>query len=383
MRILMINLPYAGHVMPTIGLVQALVRLGCRVTYLMPQDWEERLALTGADFAGYAPSRSLGQQMKNAREAAQRLIPEHDLVLYEQFFFIGKHLAEKYGKPAVRIFTAPATNERLMRAFTRTGPMAVFRWRWLAKAFTRDAAGDLPVKEETWLEEIVRHPPGLNLVYALKEFQMDAQDFSPEKYLFLGPSVYERPVWEWGYVKGSRPLVYISLGTVVKGSKRFYRLCVEAFRDAAVDVIISAGDFDPRRLGDVPLNIRFYPSVPQPQVLAMADVFVTHGGMNSVNEALVAGVPMAVIPLASDQPENARQVTRLGAGQMLAYRALTAQMLRETALSLMKNEQIRANLRQIQGLIHCALGNEGGAKAIIAYGERCAQSIGDMVAENV
>lgn len=36
MKILFINLPYYGHVVPTIGLVQELVAKGCEVTYLLP-----------------------------------------------------------------------------------------------------------------------------------------------------------------------------------------------------------------------------------------------------------------------------------------------------------------------------------------------------------
>ena len=38
MKILMINLPYYDHVVPTVGLVQELVRQGCEVTYVAPKD---------------------------------------------------------------------------------------------------------------------------------------------------------------------------------------------------------------------------------------------------------------------------------------------------------------------------------------------------------
>ena len=44
---------------------------------------------------------------------ADEIIENFDLVIYEQFFFLGKHLAERYGKPVVRIFTAPAANKDL------------------------------------------------------------------------------------------------------------------------------------------------------------------------------------------------------------------------------------------------------------------------------
>ena len=112
MKILFINLPYHGHVVPTIGLVQELIKQGCEVTYLMPFDWEDTIAESGATFVGYNNHRQLSEQIKNAFTAAEKIIDDYDLVIYEQFFFLGKHLAEKYGKPVVRIFTAPATNKK-------------------------------------------------------------------------------------------------------------------------------------------------------------------------------------------------------------------------------------------------------------------------------
>ena len=54
MKILMINLPYAGHVVPTIGLVQQLIQKGCQVTYLMAEDWKDKISESGADFVGYS-----------------------------------------------------------------------------------------------------------------------------------------------------------------------------------------------------------------------------------------------------------------------------------------------------------------------------------------
>ena len=117
MKILMINLPYAGHVVPTIGLVQQLIQKGCQVTYLMAEDWKDKISESGADFVGYSNHPQLSEQIKNAWSTAEKIVEEYDLVLYEQFFFLGKHLAEKYHKPVVRVFTAPATNKKLMEQF--------------------------------------------------------------------------------------------------------------------------------------------------------------------------------------------------------------------------------------------------------------------------
>ena len=66
MKILFINLPYHGHVIPTIGLVQKLIKAGHQVTYLMPYDWKGKIADSGTDFLGYKNAPKLDKQIRNA-----------------------------------------------------------------------------------------------------------------------------------------------------------------------------------------------------------------------------------------------------------------------------------------------------------------------------
>ena len=42
-------------------------------------------------------------------------------------------------------------------------------------------------------------------------------------------------------MKSKNLVVYISLGTVIKGAVSFFQNCIEAFRDENIDVIISVG----------------------------------------------------------------------------------------------------------------------------------------------
>jgi UDP:flavonoid glycosyltransferase YjiC (YdhE family) len=44
---------------------------------------------------------------------------------------------------------------------------------------------------------------------------------------------------------------------------------------------------------------------------------VHHGGVGTTAQALAAGIPQLILPMAWDQPDNARRVKRLGAGQWL------------------------------------------------------------------
>ena len=372
MKILFINLPYHGHVVPTIGLVQELIKLGCEVTYLMPFDWKEKVKESGARFHGYANHRQLSEQIKHAYAAAESIVEQFDFVIYEQFFFLGKHLAEKYNKPVARIFTAPVTNEKLMKAFiTAKGPMSVFKHKWIAKAFTKDIAKGILMKTDNWLDEIIYNPPKLNLIYTLREYQPYEAEFSEEHYKFLGPSIYQRNEEIFDFVKGTNPVVYISLGTVLKGKTSFFQNCIEAFRNMDLDVIISVGKkFDRRKLKNIPNNIHIYDFVPQLQVLKIADVFITHGGMNSISEALVYGVPMVVIPFVSDQPVNARCIEKLGVGKRLEYSDLNKDTLKDCVVSVLSDNGMKSNIEKVQMLIKHAPGNVGGAKMILDHYER-------------
>lgn len=371
MKILFINLPYYGHVVPTIGLVRELIKQGCEVTYLMPFDWKEKISESGATFHGYDNHRQLSEQIKNAYSVAERIIDKFDLVVYEQFFFLGKHLAEKYGKPVARIFTAPVTNDKLMKEFiVAKGPLSIFRYKWIARAFTKDIAQNIPMKTDNWLDEIIYNPPQLNLVYTLREYQPYEEEFSAEQYKFLGPSIYDRKEEDFDYVKGAKPLVYISLGTIIKGATSFFQNCMEAFRNEDVELIISVGQqFNIKRLKNIPPNVHVYKSVPQLKVLEMADVFVTHGGMNSVSEALFYGVPMVVIPFVSDQPVNARGVEKLGVGKAFAYSRVGKNSVKEIVMSVLQNEDIKKNIEKVQEFINKAPGNVGGAELLIRYYE--------------
>ncbi len=373
MKILFINLPYYGHFVPTVGLVQGLVKRGCQVTYLMPYDWEERVKESGGDFQGYENHKQLSEQIKNAYKAAEKIIEEYDGVVYEQFFFLGKHLAEKYSKPVVRIFTAPVTNEKLMQEYLCSGgPLGIFKYKWVARSWTKEILKELHIENalqtDNWLNEIIHNPPALNLVYTLREFQPYEEEFESKKYLFLGASVYDRKEQAWQYKKQGRPLIYISLGTVVKGKRKFFQSCVDAFRDEDVEVILSTGfQFDKGKLKNIPENVYIYPSVPQTQVLKQADVFVTHGGMNSVSEAFTHGVSLVVVPFMSDQPVNARRVEELGLGVQLDYHIMDKEVLRRTVLSVLENAHIKEKAIKIQEQIYNAPGNVGGAEAIVSY----------------
>ncbi|KIH66062.1 UDP-glucoronosyl and UDP-glucosyl transferase [Ancylostoma duodenale] len=87
-------------------------------------------------------------------------------------------------------------------------------------------------------------------------------------------------------------------------------------------------DNDSALFGNHP-NIHPVKWVPQNDLLAdkRLSLFVTHGGMNSMLEAMFHGKPMILIPLFGDQLVNARNVERIGTGTIIERSSLNKKTL--------------------------------------------------------
>lgn len=153
-----------------------------------------------------------------------------------------------------------------------------------------------------------------SVVYTSRKFQPYAESFS-DHYIFVGPSVFSKALPE---KEKDRPLIYISMGTVINDRPDFYGKCIDALKNLEIDVIISSGNaIDRETLGVLPENIQVYPYVDQLAVLARADVFITHCGMNSVSESLYMAAPMVLYPQTGEQWAVARRAAEIAAGVML------------------------------------------------------------------
>jgi UDP:flavonoid glycosyltransferase YjiC (YdhE family) len=76
-------------------------------------------------------------------------------------------------------------------------------------------------------------------------------------------------------------------------------------------------------------------------VLPHCSAVVTHGGHGTVMKALAAGVPLVVVPLGRDQPDNAARVVQAGAGLRVRKNA-SAGTLREAIGRVLDDDRYRA-----------------------------------------
>ena len=153
---------------------------------------------------------------------------------------------------------------------------------------------------------------------------------------FLGSAVRAEPadadVRDWLAVD-DRPVVYVSFGSFLSARGDVLATVMDALRDQGLRVAVASGSAT--GLPDVPPDWLVRPFLPQVALLERAALVVTHGGNNSVTEALTAGVPMMVLPFSTDQFAGAAALEAAGLGVALDPNAVTSSDLADAVRSVL------------------------------------------------
>jgi len=167
---------------------------------------------------------------------------------------------------------------------------------------------------------------------------------------FAGPGVMEdreEPAFDFGPADSDRPLVYCALGTLGAGFPK-HRAVLRAVLDAVgglpdVDLLMVVGrHIDPESFGPPPPNVRLARHVPQITALRRAAVFISTGGMNSIKESILCGVPMLVVPSPlGDGPGNAARLVWHGLAINVSPRGIDANVVRAGVTRLLNDRGFR------------------------------------------
>jgi dTDP-L-oleandrosyltransferase len=165
----------------------------------------------------------------------------------------------------------------------------------------------------------------LKIAYTSKVFQ-PAGAFLDDTHLFVGPLLDGRRRDGVRIApEGSRPLAYVSLGTVYNDDVALLERIAAQLSSAGWQVIVSLGSESKSVAGEWPPHVRAYPFVDQLAVLEHARLVVSHGGMQTVTETLAHGVPLIVIPQDVDQHMVGRRAAGLGAAIMIDAKTISGE----------------------------------------------------------
>ncbi len=144
----------------------------------------------------------------------------------------------------------------------------------------------------------------------------ERNELLPIDHRFVGPLVRMEKLPDefrsWIDRTDDRPHVYVALGTFLSHRSDVLARIAGALREVGARAAIATGGTSAAELGPIPDDWITAPMLPQVAMLRCADVAIHHGGNNSVQESLAAGVRQLVLPMSTDQFANAADLERVG-----------------------------------------------------------------------
>ena len=382
-RIAFFCIPAHGHTNPMLPVAAELVSRGNTVRFYSFNEFKSKIENSGAEFIScdaYLPKLTKKEEieLKNVSITEMtiqgiRTTLAMDMFLHNEFLsfkpdvvytdsicFWGKLNACKHGVPMV-VSTSTFAFNQMSSQYMKNSPKEladmIFGLPKISKELKKLEPYGYHVRSALSLVQSDNNTD--SIVYTSRHFQPYAESFS-KHYAFVGPSVFSKDEPD---KEKLRPLVYISLGTVINDRPDFYSRCIEALKDQDADILISCGNvIDIGALGVLPDNVQVYPYVDQPDILSRADVFITHCGMNSVSESLYMATPLVLYPQTSEQRAVARRTVEIGAGLMLTDDS--AKGIRLAVQEILKNNDYRVAAKDCSADFRSCIGTLGAAKFI-------------------
>ncbi len=391
-KYLFFTFPEYGHLNPTLAIVEELIARGEEVVYYLTEPFRQVIEATGATFRAL-PFNRLQVPVFSSPDEVNRRIATLPTLMFQMSTkmvpLLVKNIHEEQGdcivcdrmflwaRIAAHILYIPVV--ALCPSYAMNSHYNLYAQLWGNNSFSPDMMDSLN-NEFAQLSVQYGIPPfdirslgldaePLTIAFLPRAFQPAGETFD-ERFLFVGPSLqssrYEHETFPLERLDG-RPTLYISLGTVFNKQVDFYRLCFDAFGDTEWQVVLSFSTLDQAISHTIPDNFLVAAYVPQLAVLARTNIFISHGGMNSVMESLSNGVPLIIIPQILEQEVTAQRVQDLGLGIALNRTTVTADILREAVTRIAHDPAFRTRAQDMQQLMQAAGGYQRATEAIIQY----------------
>lgn len=145
---------------------------------------------------------------------------------------------------------------------------------------------------------------------------------------------------EW-ISKGEKPIV-ATMGSGYFFNTKFVKILTEVSKNLNKRFIVIAQE-DEFKNSDM---IIFRKHVDLKKVLPLSDIFIYHGGIGSLTQAITNGVPSLVLPMSHDQPDNAYHIEKNRLGLSLSESKLNTKNLTKKIIEISKNIEIQNSVTE-------------------------------------
>jgi len=392
MKFGIISPPVSGHIHPFGALGRELIARGHRVAYLQMPDLQEKISSEEIEFLEVGASdhprgslpESLAQLGRLQGLAALRFTIRAvartsnmvcrdapgairqagiDALLVDQMEPAGGAVAEHLGLPFITVCNALAINRDPIT------PPPFTDWNYQNSGWakirnvvgyaasdwlTRPIANVVGGYREMWKLPALRSPDDTFSRLAQICQMPRAFDFPrpqlPDTFHYVGPLRRARPApvpFPWERLDG-RPLVYASLGTLQNSREPLFRCFAAACEGLDVQLVMShGGGLNAQQAGNLPGAPLVVPYAPQEELLARAQLTITHAGLNTVLDSLANNVPLVTVPITYEQPAIARRVGWTGSGRSISMGRLESGRLRQLVRTVLQDDRFRHAARRI------------------------------------
>jgi zeaxanthin glucosyltransferase len=400
----------AGHLNPLMALSRQLKARGHRVTFFQKPELATRVCLQGLEFHPIGNPNSSSRkdnrketgeesevtfreqcaQVENIMDAVKQSLRDLpaaltelkvDVLIVDEIIVAGPTLAQMLHIPYFIVSTSV--------------PLS-FGWPASHRSSTQGVQGSPPVELQNaqlqvsaihlygpvrWKLDECRRQVGLGPIQRIyQEFPALAHitqlprclDYPrpklPPNFHYAGPfvddAVGSQARFSW-HLLDHRPLVYMSLGTARAVQEHLFHPVAQACHDLNLQFVITLGGRTiPESFADLPGHPLVVKEAPQLELVKLADIIVTHCGLNTTLEALREGKPILAIPIDHDQPTIADRLARLGAAELLSIRGLSTSEVRRSLQNLLTNRDYRNAAILLQGQIRAVNGLKIAADVI-------------------
>jgi UDP:flavonoid glycosyltransferase YjiC (YdhE family) len=95
-------------------------------------------------------------------------------------------------------------------------------------------------------------------------------------------------------------------------------------------------------------NITLYSYAPQIEILPATDLFITHGGANSVMEAIALGVKrLWISPMCNDQYHQSYYIEKSGIGKTYDLQQMSTEDIREKISEFLSDSEMALRMKAV------------------------------------
>jgi rhamnosyltransferase subunit B len=392
-NILLVPVGSHGDVHPLLGIGEALLGRGHRVTMFTNGLFEPLARRVGLEFVEigtadefrqiisdpdlWHPTRgwkkvfaNIGSDLMPLQYDALKthVVTGETVIVGASLAFGARVLRDKTGVPMASIHLQPSII-RSAYAPPRLPGMPPMGWAppWLTRAFFSFA-------EWAILDPVIGKP--LNAFRAgkgLPPVRRITSEWwhSPDLAIGLWPQWFSRPQPDWprqmrvtGFPlfdeKGLEPMseelahildagdkpIAFTPGSAMSHGREFFDAAADACRILGRRGVLLTRHTE-QLPATFPSGVVHAPYAPFSELLPRCCALVHHGGIGTTAQGMAAGIPQLVQPMSHDQPDNAERLKRLGVGDWLSVRKFRGPAVAKKLRGLLESSEVAARCREV------------------------------------